>query len=187
MSCPFHFFASDISNFEDWTEESQRLFCALFRYHLPNIVDYILADSWKAHLKHLFILFTSTLTSDDYTNIINLTSLGSSFISRSGVCTSSGDTNIHRDTLQRMRKYRIIGPRQNALALNFVDDGFIDVDGKTYFIDIQGILMMREEVPTYESEVSQCISTQNSADIELEVRTATNCKKATQLLIRFSF
>lgn len=177
MSYPFHFFTSDISNFENWTEESHRLFLALFHYHLPNIADCLLADSWKGHLKHLFTRFKSSFTDNDYTNVLNLTSLSSSFIRRNGISTRIADINIHLETLQRLRKYRVIAPKQNALGLNFVDEGFKDVSGDTYFIDNQGFLLIRKGEPMVEDEVFHCTSPQDSSDCEMEITIAMRCKR----------
>ena len=41
----FHFFLCDMSHFENWSEECQNLYSALFHYYLPNQAHLLLEDT----------------------------------------------------------------------------------------------------------------------------------------------
>ena len=104
-SIPFHFFTSDIREFDSWTEESQRFFLVLSYYHLPNQVDELQDQCWKIQIQKVFTSFTSSWNNEDYFNIQELVTLSASFLD--GDCKSSiTRADIHHKTLSYLRKMR---------------------------------------------------------------------------------
>ena len=104
-SIPFHYFTSDIHEFDSWTEESQRFFLVLSYYHLPNQVDELLDECWKSQIQKVFTSFTSSWHHVDYFNIQELVTLSESFLH--GDCRSSiTKADVHHKTITYLRRIR---------------------------------------------------------------------------------
>ena len=110
----FHFFTSNIVQFEQWSDECQRFFLVLLEYHLPNVSDILLEDTWRKQIKHLFVSSIDGWTPDNFMNIQNLVTTSDKYIiNNMGIGVTPDDRSGQNSTTKKLRNIRTIAPRDN--------------------------------------------------------------------------